>query len=681
MVSKTNLWKLSAVAAGLLSSTFLTAASFADETKVDQMIAAEIQDLGSIYTVLAPSKELAQKAAVTFHSNLLETSDNKLRHTMTLSQADIKALKSFGFTVSPDSAWTAKYIKHRMLQLNAAPTAPGKAGSQTIPGYSCYPTVEETYSSADSLAATFPSLATYSDIGDSWKKTTGSGGYDLKVLKITNQAVSGEKPKMFMHSAMHAREYTTATLTLEFATQLLNNYGTDADATWIIDNHELHILFHMNPDGRKKAETGLFWRKNTNENYCSATSNNRGADLNRNFSHAWNTTGGSGSSGNVCATTYRGPTPASEPETMAVENYVRAMFPDRRGPNDTDAAPSDTQGLHLDVHSYSELMLWPWGHTTTPSPNGSALQTLGRKLAYWNGYLPIQSIGLYATDGTSDNISYGELGVPHFTYELGTAFFQDCNTYNNTIKPDNLPSLEYAAKILRAPYLMPSGPEVYGVDMDGAENQDADIGDMVTLTATANDGRYENQNGTEPSQDVTEAEYYIDSYPWQAGATPYAMSAADGNFNTSSENITATIDTTGLSEGQHMIYVRAKDANGQWGAGSAGFLTLTNTAPNIPPVSRWWYRCEDLTCLFAGGNSSDVDGEIVRYYWWMKQGTAIWGTSPSITYTFDDYGVYRPFLTVRDDDGDNNRKRRRVTLAPPGSALNPTGVIEGYLED
>lgn len=96
-----------------------------------------------------------------------------------------------------------------------------------------------------------------------------------------------------------------------------------ADATWILDHHEVHLLLQANPDGRKKAETGLSWRKNTNTNYCGPTSNNRGADLNRNFTYSWNSTGGTGSSGNECDITYRGIGPASEAEVQAIENYVR----------------------------------------------------------------------------------------------------------------------------------------------------------------------------------------------------------------------------------------------------------------------------------------------------------------------------------------------------------------------
>ena len=103
--------------------------------------------------------------------------------------------------------------------------------------------------------------------------------------------------------------------------------------------------------------------------------------------------------------------------------------------------------------------MWPWGDANQPAPNGLALQTLGRKFAFFNGYSPQQSIGLYPTDGTSDSISYGELGVAAYTFELGTQFFQQCSVYENIIRPDNLPALIYAAKVVRTPYITPSGPD------------------------------------------------------------------------------------------------------------------------------------------------------------------------------------------------------------------------------
>ncbi len=153
-----------------------------------------------------------------------------------------------------------------------------------------------------------------------------------------------------------------------------------------------------NPDGRKKAETGLSWRKNTNNNYCSNT-NSRGADLNRNFDFQWGCCGGS--SGSQCDSTYRGPSPASEPEMQSLQAYAQSIFPDQRVDDLTTPAPDDATGIVIDVHASGELVRWSGGVTADVPPNGAALQTLGRKMAYWNGHDPKQGIGLYPTDGSS----------------------------------------------------------------------------------------------------------------------------------------------------------------------------------------------------------------------------------------------------------------------------------------
>ena len=52
-----------------------------------------------------------------------------------------------------------------------------------------------------------------------------------------------------------------------------------------------------------------------------------------------------------------------------VAALVRSLFPDQRGPNDTDAAPPDTTGVLITLHSYANLVMWPWGHTATAPPN------------------------------------------------------------------------------------------------------------------------------------------------------------------------------------------------------------------------------------------------------------------------------------------------------------------------
>lgn len=543
-----------------------------NHAKIFHGIEEEINNT-NIYRAYYPSKELARKAGITFHNQLHETNHQDGYMILELDASDIEVLESFEFKISPATS----FIEKRNLRLQSAQQSfsiqsDDAISIQTIPNYACYETVEETYAAADAIVLGSPNLAEFIDIGNSWEKSEGLGGFDIKVLKLTNQNTSGFKPKLFINSAIHAREYTTAPLTLAFAKWLIDSYGIDADATWILDHHEVHLLLQTNPDGRKMAETGLSWRKNTNQEYCGATSNTRGVDLNRNFTQGWDSTNGQGSSGNECSLTFRGDSPGSEPETQAIESYVRSLFPDSRGPNRTDAAPSDTSGMHIDVHSFSELVLWPWGDVSTPAPNGTALQTLGRRFAYFNGYEPTQSVGLYPTDGTSDSVSYDELGIASYTFELGTAFFQSCAFFESTVKPDNLPALIYAAKVVRAPYLLPSGPDVTSIVLSNGGEVAA--GTQVTLSGSSTDTQFNNSNGTESTQNIVSTEYYIDTPPWVEGSTAMALSASDGSFNETTEGYNGVIDTAGLSEGQHTVFVRSMDASGRWGPVSAEFLEI-----------------------------------------------------------------------------------------------------------
>jgi carboxypeptidase T len=495
-----------------------------------------------------------------------------------VNRTECDRLLAAGFRLEVDERLTA-LLNQPNVRL------PGQASG--IPGYPCYRTVEETFDAAQAMVAAHPDLATWIDVGDSWEKSEPGGhpGYDLMVLQLTNATVPGPKPKLFVMSSVHAREYAPAELNTRFAEYLVDNYGLDPDATWLLDYHEIHLLLHANPDGRKKAEAGLWWRKNTNENYCFPTSNYRGADLNRNFEFQWGCCGGS--SGNGCDETYRGPSPASEPETQAIQDYVRSQFPDQRGVDLSAPAPIMATGVFLDVHSYGQLVLWPWGFTSATAPNSTALQTLGRKLSYFNGYEPDQAIGLYPTDGTTDDFAYGELGLAAYTFELGTTFFQNCTTFENTILPDNLPALIYAAKVSRAPYLTPSGPDA----LDAAVSPIGVIpGEPVLLTATVDDTRYSDQNGTEPTQAIAAAEYYIDIPPWITTTTPasHSMTASDGFFDAAIEDVEAVVDTAGLSAGRHTIFLRGQDSAGNWGAFSAVFVHVLETG--VSPVIEGYVR-------------------------------------------------------------------------------------------
>lgn len=99
-------------------------------------------------------------------------------------------LRDLGFRVEVDLALTE--------ELNRPRTAlPNQGGG--IPGYECYRTVEETFDTGAQLAADYPTLAEWIDIGDSWDKVTpgGPAGYDMMVLRLTNEEIPDPKPALY----------------------------------------------------------------------------------------------------------------------------------------------------------------------------------------------------------------------------------------------------------------------------------------------------------------------------------------------------------------------------------------------------------------------------------------------------------------------------------------------------
>jgi carboxypeptidase T len=489
-----------------------------------------------------------------------------------LSPSNVAQLEQSGYTLVVDQAQTALLTQH--LGAFAGQSL------ETIPAFPCYRTVEETYATISDLVSDYPQLAELIDIGDSWEKLTPDGplGYDIYALRLTNEDLGDidAKPTFFLMAEIHAREYVTTETATRFAEHILINYNHDADITWLLDHYRVYIVTLSNPDGRKFAEIGEYWRKNTNNINGCPTYPFYGTDLNRNFSFHW---------GNAdldpCGEIYQGPSPASEPETQIIQNYVLSLFPDQRGEADTDPAPVDTTGLLITLHSYSQLVLWPWGWTNGDAPNHVQLQTLGRRMAYFTDYVPQQANELYLTTGTSDDWAYGVLGIAAYTFEMGTSFFQDCTSFESTNYPDNLQALLYAFKAARLPYMNPAGPRVVDLTISPAI---IDPGTPVTLTAFADDDRYSTDNGKEPTQAINAARYSIDSPTWVPGTITYPLAAIDGNFNASLEQIQAVIDTINLTAGPHVIFVEALDDDGSWGVPSAIFLTITGLTNTFIPL-------------------------------------------------------------------------------------------------
>lgn len=483
--------------------------------------------------------------------------------------ADYQQLLDDGFKVAIDPKLTAEAfapVQRLPNQING------------ISGYPCYRTVEESLISAQSLVAQHGAIAELVDIGDSWKKQQNAAlGYDLWVLRLTNRAISGIKPIHYMQGGLHAREYATSETVLRYGEWLAAQYGVDPDVTWILDHQEVHILFHANPDGRKVAEVSSTHsqRKNRNENFqCASSLSSWGVDNNRNFPFDW---GGPGSSGQVCDQTFRGPSAASEPESQAIIAYLQQIFPDQRaegpGVDLTTPVSLDATGIYMDVHSNGASTWWPWGNRNgVYAPNRFELQTLGRKIAYYNGLWPEQSNAGGAIGGATDDFTYGTLGVAAFTIEMaGGSFWPSCSSYENSLVQPTMDGLFMASKLARAPYRWAAGPEIINVVANPAQVGD---GDTVTISARAEDARFNNSVGTEPSQVVLGADLYL-MPPWQAGATPLLQfQAADGAFNSNAENLTVAIPASALSQGRQLLYLRATDANGNQGPVAAVFVTV-----------------------------------------------------------------------------------------------------------
>jgi hypothetical protein len=622
--------------------------------------------------------EIANKVLISLHHSVLEINRDKKYLIATLNEQEKALLINQGMTVSPATNWQQKfqtYQKSRTTKNAAKLINSNVQSEQYIDDYQCYPTVEETYQQAESLVEQYPLLTNWLDIGDSWNKTNQLGGYNLMVLKISNQEVTGPKPILFIHSSMHAREYAPAALNLDFAKWLLTNYNSNAEAQWLVDHREIHLLFHMNPDGRKIAESQVLQRKNTNQNHCADST--VGVDLNRNFAQTWNTTA-DGSSGEECAETYRGVSAESEPETQAVSAYIRSLYSDERGVADIDPAPKDKSGLHLDIHSYGELILWPYGHTEELSPNNDEFVALGNKLAWFNDYTPQQSFGLYETDGTSDNVSYGELGVAAFTFELGDSFFQDCATYEAEIKPDNLSALIYAAKVSQAPYLLPAGPDIALISVNKSTNQtDVILGTPVELEVTATHAQ--TKLNVDVSKTISAIEYSIDQPIW-AEKTALVILLDNTQNNDGDIFATTQINTSAMTIGQHIIYVRAKNDQGYYGVPKAIFF---NIGERNSPQPQFLVTCQNLTCDFDA--SASVGNDISSYRWTFSDAQESEGITTQ--HTFSSAGNKTATLIIEDilAEQAQNQQRFSVTaieviiVTPPAASNSSGGSVYGLL--
>jgi hypothetical protein len=237
----------------------------------------------------------------------------------------------------------------------------------------------------------------HADLGCTYRSQIGTATAKGRYLSALEIKLGGStRPWIYFQCQIHAREWVSGTTCQYIIHELLVGYKTGRpSAKDALTNFNWAIIPVVNPDGYEYSwVSDRMWRKNQRSNTgCSTRAACCGVDLNRNYNDGqW---GGGGSSADPCAETYRGPSAASEPEVQATASYFASL------------QASASVYLAIDWHSYSQLVLRPWGYTQTPPPNDARLIGMGADYVaaikkYDNkDYVSQKSIDLYVTTGTA----------------------------------------------------------------------------------------------------------------------------------------------------------------------------------------------------------------------------------------------------------------------------------------
>ncbi len=394
------------------------------------------------------------------------------------------------------------------------------------PADSAYHDYAEMVAELEQAALDHPAIFSLFSMGLSYQGRTVWAG------KISdNVGADEDEPEVLFTHHQHAREHLTVEMALYTLKMLTDEYGTDPQITSLVDGREVWIVFDMNPDGGEyDIATGSYvsWRKNRQPN---AGTSAIGTDLNRNWDYRWGCCGGS--SGTPSSETYRGAAAFSAPETAVVRDFV-----DSRVVGGTQQITA-----HLDVHTYGELVMWPYGYTFTDVPadmtqdDHDVFVTIGQAMAASNGYTPQQGSDLYITDGGIKDYLYGA----HRIFSLSFEMYPVTSGQGGFYPPDEVIPAETARNRAAILYLLEQAACPYAVIGKQAQYCEAPPGAPGALSATPGNGQI--------------------GLTWTAasGATAYRVhraTASGGPYTTIQSNWTGTSFTdTGLTNGTAYFYV------------------------------------------------------------------------------------------------------------------------------
>jgi hypothetical protein len=313
---------------------------------------------------------------------------------------DLARLQQAGFAaqvVVPDLAAAHAQALAAVTPAGTPDTLTPAIGQGSMGGHY---TLQEMEAILDTFAAQYPNLCSpKTSIG------TSIQGRPIWMVKISdNVGIDESEPEVLFDAVHHAREPLSLGATLLFMDELLSGYGTDAEATFLIDERELFFVPCLNPDGYEHNRTtnpngGGMWRKNRRLNGDGTY----GVDLNRNYATQWSAPNG-GSSATPSSETYRGTGPFSEPETTAMEAF----------------AASRQFAVVSTTHTYTDVLLRPWGWQAGDPANVAEYNQLGAWLVQESGVAhgSISAL-LYIASGSSVDHHHTARGSRTWSAELG----------------------------------------------------------------------------------------------------------------------------------------------------------------------------------------------------------------------------------------------------------------------
>jgi hypothetical protein len=324
------------------------------------------------------------------------------------------------------------------------PITPSNFQLGTMGGYYKY---QEYLDELDSMRSKYPSLISIKEPIDSYTTIDGNPIYWMRISD--NPDTDEAEEEVLYTSIHHAREPASLSQTIFYMWYVLENYGTNEEITFLVDNTEMYFVPMINPDGYRYNELtnpngGGMHRKNRRD----VGTSNKGVDLNRNYGYGWNTTGVSANPNND---TYPGTSAFSEIETQAMKFFIE----DRE------------IKFAFNAHTHGNQLLYPIGTTTAEfADHHDYFEQYSTHMVKHNGYSNIKSSGLYPASGDSDDWMYwDDIGPNHDTVFTMTPEVSSEGTSNDFWPPSS--AIEGICKAnVHMNTTLAHMPHVFGVTSD-----------------------------------------------------------------------------------------------------------------------------------------------------------------------------------------------------------------------